>query len=119
MGIWRDYISRLAWEHLGVLSKELEETAGKREVWFQAQINAEDCLRKGIQCKTWCWWKLGYYWSQENRRVCLLAEGKKEQPLGIGQDIFPDDWATMANVNMETGRRVLSVTFCRKVDRET
>ena len=30
---WKDYISRLVWEHLGVLSEELEEAAGEREVW--------------------------------------------------------------------------------------
>ncbi|KAF7657607.1 hypothetical protein LDENG_00024740 [Lucifuga dentata] len=30
---WRDYISRLAWERLGVPQKELEGLAGDREVW--------------------------------------------------------------------------------------
>uniref|UniRef100_A0A669C209 Reverse transcriptase domain-containing protein n=1 Tax=Oreochromis niloticus TaxID=8128 RepID=A0A669C209_ORENI len=30
---WRDYISRLAWERLGVPPDELEEVAGEREVW--------------------------------------------------------------------------------------
>ena len=30
---WRDYISQLAWERLGVLLEELVELAGKREVW--------------------------------------------------------------------------------------
>ncbi|TWW64289.1 hypothetical protein D4764_03G0012970 [Takifugu flavidus] len=30
---WRDYVSRLVWEHLGIPSDELEEVAGEREVW--------------------------------------------------------------------------------------
>uniref|UniRef100_A0A3B3CJV2 Reverse transcriptase domain-containing protein n=1 Tax=Oryzias melastigma TaxID=30732 RepID=A0A3B3CJV2_ORYME len=30
---WRDYVSRLAWERLGVPPEELEEVAGEREVW--------------------------------------------------------------------------------------
>uniref|UniRef100_A0A673CRG3 Reverse transcriptase domain-containing protein n=1 Tax=Sphaeramia orbicularis TaxID=375764 RepID=A0A673CRG3_9TELE len=30
---WRDYISRLAWERLGVPPEELEEVSGEREVW--------------------------------------------------------------------------------------
>ncbi|TWW67270.1 hypothetical protein D4764_02G0003110 [Takifugu flavidus] len=30
---WRDYVSRLAWERLGVPPDELEEVAGEREVW--------------------------------------------------------------------------------------
>uniref|UniRef100_A0A669C5T3 Reverse transcriptase domain-containing protein n=1 Tax=Oreochromis niloticus TaxID=8128 RepID=A0A669C5T3_ORENI len=30
---WRDYISRLAWERLGVPPDKLEEVAGEREVW--------------------------------------------------------------------------------------
>ncbi|KAK3562555.1 hypothetical protein QTP86_002034 [Hemibagrus guttatus] len=30
---WRDYVSRLAWEHLGVPPEELEEVSGEREVW--------------------------------------------------------------------------------------
>ncbi|PWA30791.1 hypothetical protein CCH79_00017406 [Gambusia affinis] len=30
---WRDYISRLAWERLGIPPEELEEVAGEREVW--------------------------------------------------------------------------------------
>ncbi|TWW64247.1 hypothetical protein D4764_03G0012550 [Takifugu flavidus] len=30
---WRDYISRLAWERLGVLPEELMEVAGERAVW--------------------------------------------------------------------------------------
>ena len=30
---WRDYISRLAWERLGVLPEELVEVAEGREVW--------------------------------------------------------------------------------------
>uniref|UniRef100_A0A3B3HQU3 Reverse transcriptase domain-containing protein n=1 Tax=Oryzias latipes TaxID=8090 RepID=A0A3B3HQU3_ORYLA len=30
---WRDYVSRLAWERLGVPPEELEEVAGVREVW--------------------------------------------------------------------------------------
>ncbi|KAK3512930.1 hypothetical protein QTP70_029086, partial [Hemibagrus guttatus] len=30
---WRDYVSRLAWEHLGVPLEELEEVSGEREVW--------------------------------------------------------------------------------------
>ncbi|KAK3505719.1 hypothetical protein QTP70_020512 [Hemibagrus guttatus] len=30
---WRDYISRLAWEHLGVPPEELEEVSVEREVW--------------------------------------------------------------------------------------
>ena len=30
---WRDYISRLAWEHLGVPQEELENVAGERDVW--------------------------------------------------------------------------------------
>ncbi|KAK3547561.1 hypothetical protein QTP86_024709 [Hemibagrus guttatus] len=30
---WRDYVSRLAWECLGVPLEELEEVSGEREVW--------------------------------------------------------------------------------------
>ncbi|KAK3553774.1 hypothetical protein QTP70_009300 [Hemibagrus guttatus] len=30
---WRDYVSRLAWECLGVPPEELEEVSGEREVW--------------------------------------------------------------------------------------
>jgi len=30
---WRDYISRLAWECLGIPQNELENVAGEREVW--------------------------------------------------------------------------------------
>ncbi|TWW74408.1 hypothetical protein D4764_14G0004110 [Takifugu flavidus] len=30
---WRDYVSRLAWERLGIPLDELEEVAGEREVW--------------------------------------------------------------------------------------
>ncbi|KAK3529874.1 hypothetical protein QTP86_007288 [Hemibagrus guttatus] len=30
---WRDYVSRLAWECLGVPPEELEEVYGQREVW--------------------------------------------------------------------------------------
>ncbi|TWW71221.1 hypothetical protein D4764_17G0007040 [Takifugu flavidus] len=30
---WRDYISRLAWERLGVPPEELMEVAGERAVW--------------------------------------------------------------------------------------
>uniref|UniRef100_A0A3P9PV83 Reverse transcriptase domain-containing protein n=1 Tax=Poecilia reticulata TaxID=8081 RepID=A0A3P9PV83_POERE len=30
---WRDYVSRLAWERLGIPPEELEEVAGEREVW--------------------------------------------------------------------------------------
>ena len=30
---WRDYVSRLAWERLGILQEELDEVAGEREIW--------------------------------------------------------------------------------------
>ncbi|KAK3530440.1 hypothetical protein QTP86_024352 [Hemibagrus guttatus] len=30
---WRDYVSQLAWEYLGVPPEELEELSGEREVW--------------------------------------------------------------------------------------
>ncbi|TWW73379.1 hypothetical protein D4764_15G0007730 [Takifugu flavidus] len=30
---WKDYVSRLAWERLGIPPDELEEVAGEREVW--------------------------------------------------------------------------------------
>ncbi|KAK3540137.1 hypothetical protein QTP70_026880 [Hemibagrus guttatus] len=30
---WRDYVSRLAWERLGVPPEELEEVSGEREFW--------------------------------------------------------------------------------------
>ncbi|TWW54057.1 hypothetical protein D4764_0236820 [Takifugu flavidus] len=30
---WRDYVSRLVWERLGIPVDELEEVAGEREVW--------------------------------------------------------------------------------------
>lgn len=30
---WRDYISYLAWEHLGILPMELVEVARERVVW--------------------------------------------------------------------------------------
>jgi len=31
--LWRDYISRLACERLGIPQNELENVAGEREVW--------------------------------------------------------------------------------------
>ena len=30
---WRDYVSRLAWERLGIPQEELDHVAGVREVW--------------------------------------------------------------------------------------
>jgi len=30
---WRDYISQLAWEHLGIPQNELENVPGEKEVW--------------------------------------------------------------------------------------
>ena len=30
---WRDFVSRLAWEHLGIPQEELDKVAGEREVW--------------------------------------------------------------------------------------
>ncbi|TWW55258.1 Protein diaphanous -like protein 2 [Takifugu flavidus] len=30
---WRDYVSRLVWERLGIPPDELEEVAGERGVW--------------------------------------------------------------------------------------
>jgi len=30
---WRDYISRLAWECLGISQEELESVAGEKEAW--------------------------------------------------------------------------------------
>ncbi len=30
---WRDYISYLAWEYLGIPPEELENIAGERDVW--------------------------------------------------------------------------------------
>ncbi|TWW73696.1 hypothetical protein D4764_15G0010920 [Takifugu flavidus] len=30
---WRDYVSRLVWERLGIPPDEVEEVAGEREVW--------------------------------------------------------------------------------------
>ncbi len=30
---WRDYVSRLAWEHLGIPPEEQEEVSREREVW--------------------------------------------------------------------------------------
>ncbi|TWW55291.1 hypothetical protein D4764_09G0003400 [Takifugu flavidus] len=30
---WRDYVSQLAWERLGIPPDEVEEVAGEREVW--------------------------------------------------------------------------------------
>ncbi|KAK0151875.1 putative uncharacterized transposon-derived protein F52C9.6 [Merluccius polli] len=30
---WRDYVSRLAWERLGIPQEEVDEVAGEREVW--------------------------------------------------------------------------------------
>ncbi|KAK3519754.1 hypothetical protein QTP70_003889 [Hemibagrus guttatus] len=30
---WRDYVSRLTWERLGIPPEELEEVSGEREVW--------------------------------------------------------------------------------------
>ncbi|GAA6078097.1 uncharacterized protein LOC111191400, partial [Tachysurus ichikawai] len=30
---WRDYVSRLAWERLGIPPEELEEVSGEKEVW--------------------------------------------------------------------------------------
>ena len=31
---WRDYISRLAWERLGVPQEELMDVAGERSTWM-------------------------------------------------------------------------------------
>jgi len=30
---WRDYKSRLAWDHLRILQEELEGVAGEKDVW--------------------------------------------------------------------------------------
>ena len=30
---WRDFVSQLAWERLGTPPEELDEVAGKRELW--------------------------------------------------------------------------------------
>uniref|UniRef100_A0A3Q2C738 WH1 domain-containing protein n=1 Tax=Cyprinodon variegatus TaxID=28743 RepID=A0A3Q2C738_CYPVA len=30
---WRDYISQLAWERLGIAPEELDQVAGERDVW--------------------------------------------------------------------------------------
>ena len=30
---WSDYVTRLAWERLGILPEELEEVSGEGEVW--------------------------------------------------------------------------------------
>uniref|UniRef100_A0A8C4X372 Uncharacterized protein n=1 Tax=Erpetoichthys calabaricus TaxID=27687 RepID=A0A8C4X372_ERPCA len=35
---WRDYVSWLAWERLGILPEELEEVAGEREVWISSLV---------------------------------------------------------------------------------
>ena len=37
---WRDYVSRLAWERLGIPPEELNEVAGERKVCFPAQAGA-------------------------------------------------------------------------------
>ena len=33
---WRDYISLLAWESLGILQEELEGVAGMKDVWVSS-----------------------------------------------------------------------------------
>ncbi|KAK3513978.1 hypothetical protein QTP70_000706 [Hemibagrus guttatus] len=39
---WRDYVSRLAWERLGVPPEELEDMSGEKEVWaINGVLNAE------------------------------------------------------------------------------
>ncbi|KAK3572444.1 hypothetical protein QTP86_032667 [Hemibagrus guttatus] len=41
---WRDYVSRLAWERLGVPPEELEEVSGEREVMSQAEGQQKNLL---------------------------------------------------------------------------
>lgn len=44
----------------------------------------------------------------------------QEMGQDVGCQVLPDDWATTANVMMETGRRVLAVSSeKRKEDKET
>ncbi|TWW81841.1 R2 Retrovirus-related Pol polyprotein from type I retrotransposable element [Takifugu flavidus] len=38
---WRDYVSRLVWEHMGIPPDELEEVAGEREVWTQISVKQQ------------------------------------------------------------------------------
>lgn len=32
---WRDYVSQLPWEHIRVLSEELEEETVERDIWIK------------------------------------------------------------------------------------
>lgn len=43
---WRDYISKLAWECLGVSQGKLEEVAREREVWVCPQDSTPDKQNK-------------------------------------------------------------------------
>ncbi|KAK3550782.1 hypothetical protein QTP70_004917 [Hemibagrus guttatus] len=70
---WRDYVSRLAWEHLGVPPEELEEVSGEREVWasllrlvWVIEAPAHDCYPKHTapdpyapSCRWWAYGKVG------------------------------------------------------------
>ncbi|KAI3369961.1 hypothetical protein L3Q82_024762 [Scortum barcoo] len=42
---WRDYVSQLAWERLGVPPEELEEVSGVREVWASLLQTAASATR--------------------------------------------------------------------------
>ncbi|KAI3371227.1 hypothetical protein L3Q82_023540 [Scortum barcoo] len=44
---WRNYVSRLAWERLGVPPEELEEVSGVREVW-SGHLCSDCCLRDPV-----------------------------------------------------------------------
>ncbi|KAK3558298.1 hypothetical protein QTP86_014684 [Hemibagrus guttatus] len=103
---WRDYVSRLAWERLGVPLEELEEVSGEREFCKKKRSKIE------IEKKT-KWWKL------KKEECCEEFRQKLRQALG-GQVVLPDDWETTAKVIRETGRKVLGVSSGRrKEDTET
>ncbi|KAK0152856.1 hypothetical protein N1851_005478 [Merluccius polli] len=48
---WRDYVSRLAWERLGIPQEELDEVAGEREVW--ASLLRRPATRPQISGRRW------------------------------------------------------------------
>ncbi|KAK3546165.1 hypothetical protein QTP70_025142 [Hemibagrus guttatus] len=46
---WRDYVSRLAWERLGVPPEELEEVSGEREGTSQTMNTLKNLVGKGVK----------------------------------------------------------------------
>ncbi|KAK3561362.1 hypothetical protein QTP86_030660 [Hemibagrus guttatus] len=97
---WRDYVSWLARECLGVPPEELEEVSGEREKYLLEYLKKKRSEIEIDKKTKWCKWK---------KEECC-AEFR----------MLPDDWETTAEVIRVTGRKVLGVSSGRrKEDKET